>query len=117
MTRRTIYRLQDILEAIRNIHNLLGGLQFDDMYYNPSLKAAFERFLEIASEASRHLPEGMKAQHPGVPWRQVADLGNALRHAYHKSDAQTLWDVYKNQLDDLEAAVRAMLTEIPDEEG
>lgn len=116
MTRRARYRLQDILEAIRNIHDLLDGVEFDDMYASPSIKAAFERFLEIASEASRHLPESLTVQHPEVPWRQVADLGNVLRHTYHKADARTLWDIYEIQLDVLETAVKAMLANVDEED-
>ena len=30
------------------------------------------RVLEIVSEASRRVPEEIKAMHPEVPWRQIA---------------------------------------------
>ena len=39
-----------------------------------------------------------------------------MRHVYHKSDARTLWDMYQNQLDALEAAVRAMLADLGSDE-
>lgn len=38
-----------------------------------------------------------------------ADLGNHLRHAYHRTDIGALWSIYEDDLDPLEAAVDAML--------
>jgi uncharacterized protein with HEPN domain len=113
MTRRTIYRLNDIKEAISNIRRLLDGKSFDQMYADPDVRAAFERYLEIASEASRHIPDDLKNRHGhGIPWRNVADLGNVLRHTYHKSDARALWEIYTTELDALDASVDAMINAV-----
>lgn len=61
------------------------------------------------------MPQELKERHgQGVPWRNVADLGNVLRHTYHKSDAKTLWDIYTTELDRLDAAVAAMITAVSD---
>lgn len=118
MTRRTIFRLRDIKDAIDRIRKLLGGKTFDDMYSNSDIRAAYERYLEIASEASRHIPDELKQTHgAGIPWRNVADLGNVLRHTYHRSDAKALWEVYVTELDDLEAAVDAMITAVERDQG
>lgn len=43
-----------------------------------------KRDAEIISEASRHLPDAMKARHPGIPWPKVAGIGNVLRHDYER---------------------------------
>lgn len=53
--------------------------------------AALERFLEIISEASRHLPDGMKDTRPEIPWPRIADLGNVIRHSYQHVDIELLW--------------------------
>lgn len=110
MAGRAVFRLRDIKQSIAQIRRLLRGKTFDEMYADPVIRAAFERFLEIMSEASRHVPEDWKAAHgPAIPWRQVGDLGNVLRHAYHRTDARALWTVYESDLDPLESAVDAML--------
>jgi len=75
---------------------------------NAATRAAFERFLEILSEASRHIPEEWKADYSHIPWRQVADLGNFLRHAYHKTDLEVLWSIYENDLQPLELVVEQL---------
>jgi uncharacterized protein with HEPN domain len=43
---------------------------------------AVTRCLEIISEASRLLPDDLKARHPDVAWKQIAGAGNIYRHDY-----------------------------------
>lgn len=77
MNSRALYRVRDIKASIVHIRSLLAGKSFDEMYSNAVVRAAFERFLEILSEASRSVPAEWKTQFgPAVPWRQIADLGN-----------------------------------------
>lgn len=78
MDERTRYRLNDIADAIDQIDLLLRNLTFPDFVQDRVKRAACERFLEIISEASRHLPVEYKDQHPAIPWRRIADVGNHL---------------------------------------
>lgn len=64
-----------------------------------------ERAIEIISEASRRLPPEWKDARPEVPWRRIADIGNHLRHAYQRVDAEILVAIVETGLDDLERAV------------
>lgn len=96
MADRSIFRLRDIKQSVVLIRELLDRKTFEDMYSDAVIRAAFERFLEVLSEASRHVPDEWKAKYgPEIPWRQVGDLGNVLRHAYHRTDARALWLVYE----------------------
>lgn len=89
---------------------MLDGKTFEQASGDVVVRAAFERFLEIISEASRHIPEGWKVQFGSqVPWRQVADLGNILRHACEQASFGALWSIYQNDLEPLRLAVDAML--------
>jgi len=93
---RTAYRLGDIIDAIDAIDLLLKDRTFEDILADRVTRAAFERFLEIISEASRHIPDDLKDKAQHVPWRRVGDIGNHLRHAYHRVDAGILWTLYEN---------------------
>jgi uncharacterized protein with HEPN domain len=44
------------------------------------MQRAVERGLEIISEASRHVPPDLQAPETEIPWRQIAAIGNLLRH-------------------------------------
>lgn len=94
MRDRARFRMNDMIDAIDQIGMLLRGKTFDDLTTDRPLRAAFERFLEILSEASRHVPESLRANAPEIPWRSVSDIGNYLRHAYHRVDSEILWRLH-----------------------
>ena len=94
MQDRAIFRLNDIVDAIDQIELLLNNKCLEDLSQDRALKAAFERFPEILREASRHVPDALKSETPDIAWRRVADIGNHLRHAYHKVDNDILWLIH-----------------------
>jgi uncharacterized protein with HEPN domain len=44
-----------------------------------------------------------------VLWREIASIGNVLRHAYHRVDDEVVYVIVTRQLGPLEAAVRRLL--------
>jgi uncharacterized protein with HEPN domain len=72
-----------------------------------------ERGLEIVSEASRHLPEDLKARHPEIPWRKVAGIGDVLCHEYTRVAADALWRLVRDDLAELDQVCRAELAALP----
>ncbi len=107
---RERHRLIDMVDALDQIDALLSGQSREILEEDRIARAAYERFLEIISEASRHLPETSRMLAPEIPWRRVGDLGNHLRHAYHKVDAEALWNLHAlGELAALRQAVRRLL--------
>jgi uncharacterized protein with HEPN domain len=111
MADRAYWRLTDMKNAIGEIRKLLDGKTVDAVVTDFATRAAFERFLEIVSEASRHVPDDWKRMHPSIEWRQIADLGNFIRHVYHRIDIDILWAIYTDKLDPLEQAVDALIAQ------
>jgi uncharacterized protein with HEPN domain len=109
MTSRAVWRLKDMKQSISDIRSLLAGKSLKELRDHRPMKAAFERFLEILSEASRHVPDEWKVDFPQIPWRQISDLGNFLRHGYDKVNLDIIWSIYQDDLDALERAVDALL--------
>jgi uncharacterized protein with HEPN domain len=98
-------RLVHILDAIGNIQQFLAGKTAAHFSEDTFLRLAVERSFEIISEASRRLPEDVKARATGIDWLGVADLGNRLRHTYHRIDANLLWEIAERDLPPLKAFV------------
>jgi uncharacterized protein with HEPN domain len=108
--RRAYWRVRDMLEAISDIRALLDGRTFDAMHRDKNVRAAFERYLQVLTEASLHIPDQWKLDaDPTIAWNDIRNLGNLLRHAYQRIDHHILWDVYENDLDALEIALDKMI--------
>lgn len=114
MTNRVVLRLRDISEAATHVEELVKDRTRDEVHADRVSCLALERLLEIISEASRHIPDELKAG-PGaeVPWRQVADLGNNLRHAYANIDFDIIWDIATKDMAPLLRVTDAMIAAIP----
>jgi uncharacterized protein with HEPN domain len=54
----------------------------------------------------------LKEKRPEVPWKRIHGLGNLLRHEYRRIDSDILWSVVTENLDDLDKAVEALLTQL-----
>ncbi len=67
-----------------------------------------ERNLEIISEASRRLPDDAKAAEPDVPWREIAGIGNLLRHDYGTVRHDILWGIRTHRLTTLKGAMQRL---------
>ena len=106
---RALWRLEHIVDAIDKIRQGMDGVTFERFSNDFIVKAAFERFIEIISESSRHVPDEWKDEYPDIPWRQVHDIGNILRHAYTTVQLEVLWAIYTEHLDQLELAVEDLL--------
>jgi uncharacterized protein with HEPN domain len=104
------YRLNHIKESISHIRALLAGKSMEQLASDSVARAALERFLERISEASRHIPASIKEHLGGdIPWKDIANLGNVLRHGYDRVDVAVLWSICANDLGPLETAIDAML--------
>ena len=106
-------RLKDIIEAIGYIRLDMEHTSLESFAGDRRKRWQVERGLEIISEASRHLPEDMKARHPEIPWRKVAGIGNVLRHEYTRVAADALWRLVRDDLAALDQACRAELAALP----
>jgi uncharacterized protein with HEPN domain len=102
-------RLTHILSAIEDIQRLLQSRTRSDFEDDVVLRMAVERLFEIISEASRYIPAELKASHSTIAWQRMADLRNWLRHAYHRIDADVLWNIAHNELGPLKRFVEEIV--------
>ena len=97
-------RLTDIIEAIERVNSILADVSLEAFENDWQRQWLVERGVEIISEASRHLPDDLKARNPEIPWQKVAGIGNVLRHNYESIAAPILWKLVQADLLTLERA-------------
>ncbi len=102
----------DVLQAIANIEADTLGLDFATFAADRRVRQLVERNLEILSEASRRIPDRLKAAEPDVPWREIAGIGNVLRHDYGEVRPDILWGVRPHRLAALKAAVQRIVARL-----
>ena len=103
-----------MLEAIGAIERVTVGKTLADYSANPDMAAAVERYIERLSEASRHVPDELKASQPQMEWRAIADVGNVLRHTYDQVSDRRIWQVVTDDLAPLKTAVGKILAQLPE---
>jgi len=101
--------LGDIIVNVDAAKSFVKGKSFEVFQKDRLTHYAVLRALEIISEASRHLTDEVKARHPRIQWRAMADAGNIYRHVYHKVDLDFVWQTVAEFLEPLQEAARAEL--------
>jgi uncharacterized protein with HEPN domain len=84
-------RVNGIKASIKLARDLMHGRSFKDLEDDIVRKAAFERSLQIISDASRGLPEDWKAARTDIPWQTIANLGDVISTEYDRLDLGYLW--------------------------
>ena len=107
--------LWDMLEAAREVQQMIGGSAVDDFLKNRVLMRATERTVEIIGEAAGRISDGFKEAHPEVPWRQIKGQRNILAHEYGQIDHQLLFKTATIDVPALIARLERLLPPIEDE--
>ncbi len=100
-----IAALRDIAQHIELALGFVSGFDYEVFSGDTRTVYAVTRCLEIISEASRRLPEELKARHPSIPWKNVAGSGNVYRHDYEDVAAKLVWDTVRLALPPLREVV------------
>lgn len=101
--------LRDIAHHIDLAAQFVAGFDYEAFTADPRTVYAVTRCLEIISEASRRLPDDLKARHPSIAWRDIAGAGNIYRHDYEDVAPQQVWDTVQMDLPPLRAVVQREL--------
>jgi uncharacterized protein with HEPN domain len=101
--------IDKMLDHIDYVLAKVGHLSAAELQADRDTRQSVERSLEIISEASRHIPGDLKKTRLDIPWPQVADFGNVLRHTYFAVNSNVVWSIAVNNLPTLRAALLAGL--------
>jgi uncharacterized protein with HEPN domain len=101
--------LTDMRDNINLALSFIAELSLDQFLADRRSVYAVTRCLEIISEASRRLPDELKARHPHIRWRGMAGAGNVYRHDYELILDRAVWDTVQRSLRPLLAVVEEEL--------
>ncbi|MFA4843644.1 MAG: DUF86 domain-containing protein [Candidatus Margulisiibacteriota bacterium] len=106
MSRNYRLLLKDILTAIKRIEKYTKGLTLIKFSENDLVLDAAVRNLEVIGEASKNLPDEVKAKYKDIEWKKIAGLRNIIAHEYFGIDVVIVWDIIKTKLPELKKALK-----------
>jgi len=71
------------------------------------------RKIEIIGEATKNLPEDVRAKMPGIEWKKIAGMRDWLSHVYYRVDLDIVWDVVENNIPKLLHALKTFKDDNP----
>lgn len=101
--------LRHILDAVEKIETYLAGQTYKSFSNNNMIIDAVVRELEIIGEATNHLSDLLRENHPEIPWRDAIDMRNILIHEYFGVRTHLVWDTCKEDLPKLKKFIGGLL--------
>lgn len=112
MTSRDIQDyLQDILNTIAIAEQFVAGMNFDEFQTDQKTIFAVTRAIEVIGEATKHIPQSLRDQYPGIAWKGVTGMRDKLIHAYFGVNLEVLWDTVQQDLPVLKPVIEQILTD------
>ena len=71
------------------------------------------RNIEIIGEATKNLGEGLKAEHPDIPWKKIGGMRDTLIHRYFGVKLELVWQVVEIDLPVFRRQVEDILQSLP----
>lgn len=104
----TIY-VKDMVAAIESIEAFIAGMGFEEFARDDKTLRAVLRKLEVLGEASKQVPEEIRAKHPDIPWREMAGMRDKLIHFYFGVDEALVWQTITNKIPDVKRRLQSIL--------
>ena len=97
--------LNDIRHHVVMAQSFVEGMSHDAFRDDQRTVYAVTRCPKIISEASRRLPDELKARHPSIAWKNMAGAGNVYRHDYEDVAESFVWVALEDHLPSLRIVV------------
>lgn len=111
MSREFLDFVEDILDAMDKAEILVEGMTYAEFEADFRTNFALVRALEIIGEATKRLPESLRAQYPGIPWRGMAGMRDRIIHGYDNVDLRIVWDVVQKDIPEIKPQIQKILTD------
>jgi uncharacterized protein with HEPN domain len=104
--------VEDILDAMNKAEILIEGITFEQFESDFRINYALVRALEIIGEATKRLPDTIRAKYPDIPWKGMAGMRDRIIHGYDVVDMQIVWDVVKTDIPRIKPQIERILSNL-----
>lgn len=104
--------VNDILYAIRKIDEFTNGLTYEEFLEDEKTQFAVIRAIEVIGEATKNIPDSVKANYTSIPWRNISGMRDKLIHAYFGIDMDILWKTATEEIPVIEPKIKQIADEL-----
>lgn len=101
--------VEDMIGFGERVLSYTDGLDRKSFVANTLVYDATLRNLELIGEAATRVPDSIRAQYPGIPWRSIVGMRNRIIHVYLGVDDNIVWIVIQEDIPALLPQLREML--------
>lgn len=101
--------IDDILASFKAIQQYTSGMSYHDFLNNQMCIDAVIRNFEIVGEASNHVSEQFRSEHPEIEWRKLTDFRNRLIHHYFGIYYEIVWEAIHNEVKEYTEILETLL--------
>jgi uncharacterized protein with HEPN domain len=101
--------LIDILKAAEDIQIFTMDMSFKEFILDDKTISAVLYKFAIMGEATKMLPDQVRAKNPDIPWRSIAGLRDKVIHGYIGVDYELLWETIELKLPVVICGLRSIL--------
>jgi len=102
--------LADMRGAVERILRYTAGGRAA-FFADPMVQDAVIRNLEVMGEAVRQVSATTRADHPEIPWKQIAGTRDRVIHGYFTVDLEIVWEIVETELPPLRGRLAALFPE------
>ena len=111
MSREPGRRIADIILCCEKILRFTSGMSKDQLIAQDLVMDAVLRNIEVIGEATKNLPDDLRARMPGIEWKKIAGMRDWLSHVYYRVDPDIVWDAVETKVPELLRVLRAFQDE------
>jgi uncharacterized protein with HEPN domain len=109
--------IEDLAEAIDTIEEFINNTSYEEFIRDKKTYYAVVRSLEIIGEATKNIPDSVRARYPGVPWKDMAGTRDKVIHHYFGVDLKVVWKTVTDDIPFIKPMIRGILNDIKNNPG
>lgn len=98
MKKDPLIYLDDILFSIGLVEKYITEVKYEEFKSSYDIQDKVLRRLEIIAEASKGLPEDVRALDSSIPWKSIIGLRNIIAHVYDEVNLEEIWIIVSKHL-------------------
>lgn len=102
----------DIINAIEYIEEFIQDVTFDEFIKDKKTNFAVIRSLDIIGKASKNIPDTVREEYPGIPWKDMAGMIEKIIHQNFGIDFKKVWEIITEDIPSIELELRKTLNNI-----